>query len=63
MSEKDVKAFKELRKLAIKASKQIKELKASSDRENPVDMDILKTTKAMFYEEAIAIFKKYKEEK
>ena len=40
MSEKDVKAFKELRKLAIKASKQIKELKASSDRENPVDMDI-----------------------
>lgn len=62
MSEKENKAFRELYKLAKKTNKQVRELKRNSDKKNPVDMDVLKTTKAMFYEKAIEIFKKYKEE-
>lgn len=52
-------AYKEIRKLALKTNKQIKQLKKDTDRANPVDVDILKTTKAMFYERVIEIFKKY----
>lgn len=59
MSETEAKAYKEIRKLAIKTRKQIKELKANSNRDNPVDIDMIKTTKAMFYEECIEIFKKH----
>lgn len=61
MSELESKAYNEIRKLAIRTSKQLKELKKNSNRDNPVDMDMIKTTKAMFYEECIAIFKKHKE--
>lgn len=61
MSEAESKAYKELRKLAIRTSKQLKGLKENSDCDNPVDMDMIKTTKAMFYEECITIFKKHKE--
>ena len=60
MSEAETKAYKELRKLALETHKQLKELKKNSDRDNPVDMDMIKTTKAMFYEECISIFKKHK---
>lgn len=55
-------AFAELRRLAKKTSKQLKQLKADTDRSNPVDVDVIKTTKAMFYEQAVEIFRKYKEE-
>ncbi len=60
MSDKECKAYYELRKLALRTKRSIKELKEDCDLANPVDMDMLKTTKAMFYEEAIEIFKKYK---
>lgn len=60
MSEAEVQAYKEIRKLALKTNKQLKELKKNSCRDNPVDMDMIKTTKAMFYEECIEIFKKYR---
>jgi len=60
MSEAESKAYREIRKLAIKTNKQIRELKKECDRDCPVDMDMLKTTKAMFYEDCISIFKKYK---
>jgi len=58
MSEKESQSYREIRKLAIKTSKQLKELKENSDRDNPVDMDMIKTTKAMFYEECVSILKK-----
>ena len=58
MPENESQAYKEVRKLAIRTSKQLKELKNNSDRDNPVDMDMIKTTKAMFYEECVAILKK-----
>jgi hypothetical protein len=61
MSEAEVQAYKEIRKLALKTNKQLKELKKNSCRDNPVDMDMIKTTKAMFYEECIEIFKKYRD--
>ena len=61
MSEAQEKAYSEIRKLAVKTSKQLKELKKNSSRDNPVDMDMLKTTKAMFYEECIEIFKRHKD--
>jgi len=60
MSEAQAKAYKEIRKLAVKTNRQLKELKKNSNRDNPVDMDMIKTTKAMFYEECIEIFKKHK---
>lgn len=60
MSKAQAEAYKEIRKLAVKIDKQLKELKKNSNRDNPVDMDVLKTTKAMFFEECIEIFKKYK---
>ena len=60
MSEAQAEAYKEIRKLAVKTNKQLKELKKNSSRDNPVDMDMIKTTKAMFYEECIEIFKKHK---
>ena len=44
----------------MKINKHLKESKKNSDRDNPVDMDMIKTTKAMFFEECIEIFKKYK---
>ena len=58
MSEQESQYYREIRKLAVKTSKQLKELKKNSDRDNPVDMDMIKTTKAMFYEECVAILKK-----
>ncbi len=61
MSEAQAEAYKEIRKLAAKINKQLKELKKNSSRDNPVDMDMIKTTKAMFYEECIEIFKKHKD--
>jgi hypothetical protein len=61
MSEAQAEAYKEIRKLAAKTNKQLKELKKNSSRDNPVDMDMIKTTKAMFYEECIEIFKKHKD--
>jgi len=60
MSKAQAEAYKEIRKLAAKIDKQLKELKKNSNRDNPVDMDVLKTTKTMFFEECIEIFKKYK---
>lgn len=60
MSENQAEAYKEIRKLAVKTNKQLKELKKNSNRDNPVDMDMIKTTKAMFFEECIEIFKKHK---
>lgn len=60
MSETKAEAYKEIRKLAVKTNKQLKELKKNSNRDNPVDMDMIKTTKAMFFEECIEIFKKHK---
>jgi len=60
MSETQAEAYKEIRKLAVKTNKQLKELKKNSNRDNPVDMDMIKTTKAMFFEECIEIFKKHK---
>lgn len=53
-------AYKEIRKLAIKTNKKLKALKENTSRDNPTDMDIIKTTKAMFYEEAIEVLKKVK---
>lgn len=61
MSEAQVEAYKEIRKLAVKTNRQLKELKKNSSRDNPVDMDMIKTTKAMFFEECIEIFKKHKD--
>lgn len=61
MSETKAEAYKEIRKLAVKTNKQLKELKKNSNRDNPVDMDMIKTTKAMFFEECIEIFKKHKD--
>jgi hypothetical protein len=61
MSETQAEAYKEIRKLAVKTNKQLKELKKNSNRDNPVDMDMIKTTKAMFFEECIEIFKKHKD--
>ena len=61
MSETQAEAYKEIRKLAVKTNKQLKELKKNSSRDNPVDMDMIKTTKAMFFEECIEIFKKHKD--
>lgn len=61
MSEAQAEAYKEIRKLAVKTNKQLKELKKNSNRDNPVDMDMIKTTKAMFFEECIEIFKKHKD--
>ena len=61
MSETQVEAYKEIRKLAVKTNKQLKELKKNSNRDNPVDMDMIKTTKAMFFEECIEIFKRHKD--
>ena len=58
MSEQESQYYREIRKLAVKTSKQLKELKKNSDRDNPVDMDMIKTTKAMFYEECVSILKK-----
>jgi hypothetical protein len=60
MSEAQAEAYKEIRKLAAKTNRQLKELKKNSSQDNPVDMDMIKTTKAMFFEECIEIFKKYK---
>jgi hypothetical protein len=61
MSETQAEAYKEIRKLAVKTNKQLKELKKNSNRDNPVDMDMIKTTKAMFFEECIEIFKRHKD--
>lgn len=61
MLSSEEKAYKEIKKLAIRTMKQLKELKKNSDRKNPIDMDMIKTTKAMFYEEVITIFKQSKE--
>jgi hypothetical protein len=61
MSENQAEAYKEIRKLAVKTNKQLKELKKNSNRDNPVDMDMIKTTKAMFFEECIEIFKRHKD--
>lgn len=61
MSETQAEAYKEIRKLAVKTNKQLKELKKNSNRDNPVDVDMIKTTKAMFFEECIEIFKKHKD--
>lgn len=60
MSEAESKIYKELRELALETHRQLKELRKNSDRDNPLDMDMIKTTKAMFYEECISIFKKHK---
>ena len=61
MSENQAEAYKEIRKLAVKTNKQLKELKKNSNRDNPVDMDVIKTTKAMFFEECVEIFKRHKD--
>ena len=61
MSETKAEAYKEIRKLAVKTNKQLKELKKNSNRDNPVDMDMIKTTKAMFFEECVEIFKRHKD--
>ena len=58
MSEQESKYYREIRKLAVRTYKQLKELKENSNRDNPVDMDMIKTTKAMFYEECISILRK-----
>ena len=61
MSENQAEAYKEIRKLAVKTNKQLKELKKNSNRDNPVDVDMIKTTKAMFFEECVEIFKRHKD--
>lgn len=59
MNNYELEAYNDLRALAIKTNRQIKELSNGCDNDNPIDVDMLKTTKAMFYEQAIEIFKKY----
>lgn len=51
-------AYDELRAEALRVNKQLKKLKQDTDRSNPVDIDMIKTTKAMFYEKAIEVFRK-----
>lgn len=53
----------ELKKLMKTISNQIKEIYDDSEGiESPVDIDLIKTVKAMFYEDARKILKKKTEE-
>lgn len=49
--------YKKIRKLARKTKKQLDELAKNTDRDNPVDVDIIQTYKAMFYVEVAEILK------
>lgn len=52
------KAYDDLLKVIKQTAKQLRELEKSTNRDNPVDVDILKTIKAMNYELVYEIVKK-----
>ena len=61
MTKKD--KYKMIVEEAKQTKKQIKELhKDAGTYESPVDIDLVKTTKAMFYEKVIEILKQKEEE-
>lgn len=62
MTNEDYKqAFNEIRKEAKKFCLQVKEIqKGTGDYNKPVNSDLVKTTKAMFFEKTLEILRKYK---
>ena len=60
---KKVDAFEEIRDEALKTAKKLKELhKDSGTYKTPVNTDLVKTTKAMFYEKTVEILRKVRKE-
>lgn len=57
------KTFNELYNIFIETNNKIKTIKNDKNIEKPVDIDIIKTIKAMFYQESLEVFKKYKNKK
>ena len=62
MSKIDYKeVFEEIREEAKKTHLKVKEIqKDTGDYNKPVNSDLVKTTKAMFYEKTLEILRKYK---
>jgi len=59
----DREAFEEILQIARRTSKQIKKYtKDHGSFQKPVDIDTVKTLKAMFYEEVVEILKKRKDD-
>lgn len=57
------KAYHNLREEMVKVYKEVEGIqKNAGDYSNPVDTDMVKTTKAMFYEKALEILRKVKRE-
>ena len=54
-------AFDEILSLARNTNKELKEIKKDTDLSKPIKLDVLKTTKAMFYEQCVHVIKCHKE--
>lgn len=54
------KSFDEIYCLAKETSKRLREIKKDTTLSKPIELDVLKTEKAMFYENCVAVFKAYK---
>lgn len=58
MSEKE--AFKKIYNIAKKYKKEVKVLNSTGTYDDPIDADMVKTKKAMFYEEVIEVLYEWK---
>ena len=47
---------------ARKTNKKIKQIKKDTSLSKPINVDVLKSTKAMFYEDIVVILKSYAKE-
>lgn len=62
LTRKEINAFRKIKKITSQTNRQLKGIKKDCDRSNPVDMDIIKTTKAMYYEQVIEVLRSIREE-
>ena len=51
-------AYDELKHKMLVTRKKIKAQMENKDRSNPIDIDIVKSLKAMYYEQALEVFRK-----
>ena len=58
MSSLKEKAYDELKHRMLVTRRKIKAQVKDKDRSNPIDIDIVKSLKAMYYEQALEVFRK-----
>ena len=57
-----VEAFDLIYSKAKQVNKKIKQIKKDTSLSKPINVDVLKSTKAMFYEDIVVILKSYAKE-